>query len=811
LRDLRYATRRLLARPAFTTTAILSLALGIGANAAMFTLVNDVILRRPPLADPDRLAHLYVSRPKSPFETMAYPDLVDLGRAASSVFSGIATATFSIAPVERNGASERVMIELLSSDYSHVLGLRPAAGRFFDSTDAPGPGVGAVAVLGNTYWHKAYGGRADAIGKTIRIAGRQFQILGVAPPEYSGAMRGMEMSVLLPVTMAREVQGDDRFFTNRSNQSTFATARLRPGVTIEQARTVAATVVADLQQRWPNNWAADQTISLLPDKDVIVWPPIDRILVPVAWMLMVVVGLVLLVACANLAAFLLARAVDRRKEIAVRLALGATRGQLVSQLLLETVLLASLGGATGVMLGRAALRLVVSSDLPLPLPLTLALTLDWRVLAFASAVTIGAGVMFGLAPALQSTRLELASVIRDETTGGGRRKGRLRSLLIGGQVAVAVVLLIAAGLFVRSLDAARGVDPGFGRAPTVLVWLGMPSTLSEKQAGLDFERIARKVRELPGIDAVGRTSNIHLNPLSTSSGTILVDGIDPPPGQPGHQVDNAVVDTGFVSALGLTLRAGRGFRAGDSDPNVRVAIVNEAFAQRFWPGRDPIGRQFRNLTGEPVEVIGLVNTAKIRTLAEEPRPFIYLPAANPGSLVTWLIVRTHQDADAARERVLAAIHHESPESFVIESRTMARHIAVMSLPFRLAATALAAFALLALVMASVGLYGTVSYAVVQRSREVGIRLSLGADRRSVIGLLLWGGLRLVLLGVLAGVIVSAAVMRLLQALLFGVRAIDPLTFLVVPVVLVAVAGLAAYVPARRAGRIDPVQALRAGE
>lgn len=815
-RDLRYATRRLRARPAFTATAVLSLALGIGANAAMFTLINSVIFRKPPLADAEQLVHIYSSRPGSPFDLMSYADIADLARGSQSALSGIAASNFAMLPSEREGQNERLVAEMLTADFFKVLGLRPVTGRFFDSTDAPAPGTGLVAVLGNAYWRRAYGGRADAVGQTIRLAGQPFRIVGVAPAEYSGSMRGVMTAVFVPVTTVAEIQpGGNDFFTDRSNQGTFAMARLRPGVTLQQAQTAAGAVVSDLRQRWPGYWQS-KAISLIPDASVIVWPPIDRVLVPVAWMLMVVVGLVLVIACANLAAFLLARAIDRRKEIAVRLALGATRRQLVAQLLVETIFLALLGGAAGVVLGRLALQMVLSSDLPLPIPLTFQITLDWRVLGFAVAVSIIAGAAFGLAPALQSSRLDLASVIRDESTGGGRQKGRLRNVLLIGQVAVAVTLLIAAGLFVRSLDAAKRVDPGFGHAPTVIVWLGMPGTRTKAEVGQDWERIERRLRELPGVEGVGLTGNIHLNATSNSSTMILVDGVEPPPGELGHSVDQAGIDTGFVSAMGLELRAGRAFRSEDLDSLPRVAIVNEAFVKRFWPGQNPIGRRFRfpsghdaAASGREIEVVGLVNTAKIRTLAEEPRPFVYFPRSQEGNWVSWLIVRTRYDADAALKDVLAAVRQADPESFVMEARTMTRHIAIMSLPFRLGASALSGFAVLALIMASVGLYGAVSYAVAQRSREVGIRLSLGADRGSVIRLLLWGGLRLVLVGVAVGILVSMIAVRLLQGLLFGVHAVDPLTFLLVPAVLLAVAGLAAYFPARRAGRIDPVQALRA--
>ena len=812
VRDVRYALRRLLARPGFTATAVLSLALGIGANAAMFTLVNDMILRKPSLESPERLVDIYMSGGPGPFSTLSHPDLEDLSRATTEVFSGVAGTRLALAPRTDGDVPEQVVIELVTANFFEVLGLKPGIGRLIEPADAPAPGSGPVVVLTDAYWRRAFGGDRNVVGRSIRLTGGSYTVIGVAPRDYPSSLRGVGIDLFAPVMMAGQldpVTGDP--FTDRNSQSTFAKARLRPGVGYEQARLGLARLATDLKARRVGSWRGDDRFTMIPYSDVIIWPPIDRVLVPVAWMLMVVVGLVLVIACANLAAFLLARAVDRRKEIAVRIALGATRGRLISQLLVESVLLAVLGGAVGVSLGRAALRLLLAADLPLPLPVSLGLALDWRVVGFAIAVSVAAGVLFGLAPALQTTRLDVVSVLRDESGGGGRVRGRLRQVLVAGQVAVSVVLLVGAGLFVRSLDAARGVDPGFGHSPAALAWIGIPAARSRSEVVLTIRQVEQRVSELPGVVTVGAVSNMHLNPLSSGSTTLLIDEVPPPPGRDGHSVDDAAADTGFIAAAGLRLESGRNFAATDTAGAPPVALVNRAFVERFWPGRAAVGRRLRRpgQGGEAIEVVGVVNTAKIRSLAEDPRPVVYFALDQSEPEVIWLVARTSGDAEPLVASMLRTIREIDPDLFLLQSRSMKRHLEIMSLPIKLGAVALAAFAGLALVMASIGLYGTVSYAVAQRTREVGIRLSLGADRGAVVRLLLWGGLRLVLIGAAAGLAVSLALAQLLQGLLFGIRALDPATFAAVPVVLVAVAFLAAWVPARRAGRVNPVAALKA--
>jgi len=810
VRDVGYALRRLSARPAFTATAVASLALGIGANSSMFTLINDVILRRPPLERPEELVELYQRTTDFPHNVFSEPTVAEI-RRGTAIFSGLAASKMSMVPFEADGRIGKYAVELVSGDYFETLGLHPIRGRLFGLADAPAPGQGAVVVLGERFWRSVLGADEGVVGRSIRLNGSSYQVVGILGRSYPGRLRALPTDIYLPAMMMDQLEGTTRQsqLLDEGTTGTFLAGRLKPGVSIQQAVVELDRLAADFKARRAQQWQGDASFLVFPKAEVLIHPPIDKYLVPVAGMLMLVVGLVLVIACANLAGFLLARAVDRRKEIAVRLALGATRGQLVAQLLVETVLLAIGGGVVGVLLGRMALRAVLSSDIPLPVPIDLALTLDWRVVTFSLLVSVVAGLFFGLMPALQSTRLELASVIRDETTGGGRSKGVLRQLLVGGQVAVSMVLLVVAGLFVRSLDVARRVDPGFGARPAGLIWLGRPG---EGEVRPIRDRTIQRFAAIPGVEQVGLTTNIHLNTLGTQSTEIVVPGVEPPPGRTSHLIERAAIDTGFVAAVGLRLLRGRNFGSADRDTvgpdgvRRRPVLVNEAFVAQFYPGRDALGQRFR--AGETeIEIVGVTNTVKTRSLAEEPRPFLYEPLS-PDEAMTWVVARTSGDSERIAAEMRRVLPEVDPRLFAFASGTLERHIATMSYPLKMGATALMAFALVALIMACIGLYGAVSYAVAQRSREVGIRLSLGAARGSVVRLLLVGGLRLVAGGVLVGLGLAIIVGKLLEGLLFGVRGIDPVTLVVVPLVLILVTLLAAWVPARRAGRIDPVVALK---
>jgi len=808
LRDTRYAIRRLTARPAFTAIAVLSLALGIGANTAIFTLINDVILRKPPLVRPQELVDIYRSDAANDFVPLTYPDLEDLARRRD-VFADVAGYRLFFASGVDQEAPTRITAQLVSGNYFHVLGLTAAHGRLIEAADAPAPGAGAVAVLGYRYWQRAYGSDPSVVGQTLRLSIGEYTIIGVLAPGFDGAVRGAVSELYIPLTRLGDVApGMQQEFTTRSSHSIFVRARLNPGGSVPQAQAAVSAVAASYREQGLEGWQGKGDFVIVPSADVIVYPPVDALLRPLMVMLMVVVGMVLIIACANLAGFLLARAIDRKKEIGVRLSLGATRLQLVRQLLVETVLLGTIGGVVGVLLGRAGLQAVLAADLPLPIPVTLDLSLDWRVLAFTTIVSIAAGVLCGLVPALQATRLDLAGVIRDESAGGGRNKSVMRSALVMGQVVVSVVLLVVAGLFVRSLDALRTVDPGFGSRPAALVWVMYGGNRTADEVKRSVDRARDHLAALPGVESVGLTENVHLNLLNSETVRITVDGVEPPPGEVAFTVDRAGIDTGFIAAARLRMVAGRNLTAFDLDSAAPpVAIVNEAFAAKFWPDRDPVGRRYR-VGGREVEVVGVVATAKIRNLAENSRPFIYDASVGNGFTNGWFVVSTRGDADAMLAAAVRAVRQADPNVLIMEQRTMARHLEITALPIKLGASALAGFALLALLMAAIGLYGSVSYAVAQRSREVGIRLSLGADRQSVIRMLMWGGLRLVLIGTGLGMVLGFAFGRIMEGSLYGVPALDPVTLLIVPTVLLGITTLAAYLPARRAGKVDPSIALR---
>jgi predicted permease len=602
-------------------------------------------------------------------------------------------------------------------------------------------------------------------------------------------------------------------FDQRGNHSLFVKARMRPGVGVPQVDAAVAAVATTLAERRVEDWDPEARFVVVPLSEVVLYPPMDRYIRASAWLLTAVVALVLLLACTNLASFLLARALDRRRDIAVRIALGASRGSLVRRLLVETTLLSLLAAAVGTGLAVWLLRLLLTADLPLPLPVSLDLGLDWNVLAFTAGVSIVAGCLLGILPALHSTQPDLIASLKSDTAGGGSSAGvKWRSALVIAQLTVSLVLLVGAGLFLRSLQAVQSVDPGFGRRPTALMTFMVPATRYTADEGRVYTgRLLDRFRQLPGIDALGLTGHLPLNTLSTQTIDFNIDGHTPPGERGAFIADRAEVDTGFFDAMGIRIVRGRNFNDADLPESRRVAIVSDAMARRFWAGGDAIGRLIRTRDEKDADllVVGVASDVKVRTLGEAPRNMVYRPYSQEFARFLTVVARASTDADRLAVALLTAGREVDPELWVWEAKTMAEHLAIMRLPAQLSAFLLSAFALLALVLAAVGLYGVVSYAVARRAREVGIRLALGADPGAVVRLMALGGLRLVAVGCIAGLVAAFAISRLLSSLLFGIDAVDAFTFAAVPVLLAAVGGLAAYLPARRASRIDPIAALRA--
>jgi macrolide transport system ATP-binding/permease protein len=815
LRNLRYAGRRFARSPGFTLVAIASLALGIGANTAIFSVVNAVLLRDLPLEDPEELVEIYIDTEAFAFSPFSYPFFEDLRDWTTDAFAGVAGSGLAFIQADAAQGVQMLMGEVVTGNFFELLGLRAVIGRTLLPEDDRVVGGHYVVMLGYGYWQRAYGGDPGVVGREIRLAGRSYTIIGVAPEDYTGNFRGMVPDIYAPVTMYDELMpvGEGSRLESQSSYWFFAKARLKPGVSMAAARVAVARVASRLREEGSDEWQPDNELVLVKTEDVILNPALDRFIGPAAALVMVVVGLVLLIACANLASFLLARAMDRRKEVAVRLALGATRRTLIGQLLTETVLLALLGGAAGVLLALGLLQLLSRADLPLPIPITLDLSVDAHVLLFSVAISLGAGVLFGLAPALQGTNPSLAPTLRDESAGAGGRPGRLalRNALVSAQVALSLMLLICSGLFLRSLQATRSVDPGFGHEPAAIVTFVLPATRFTEAEGRVFtQELLERARSLPGVTAAGLIDNLHLNPLTIQTIEVNVDGVEPPPDRDSHSVDIARVDPAFFDAAGVRILRGRNFADSDVPDGPAVAIISEAMANRFWPGEDAIGRTIHQTGDDPdLIVVGVASDAKVRSLAEAPRPFVYRPQSQEYAPFVSIVAKTAVEARRTELDLLALIHEIGPEVIVFESKTMEQHLAIMLLPARVAAVALAVFAALALILASIGLYGLVSYAVARRSHEVGIRMSLGADSGAVVRMLMAGGMRPVLAGVAVGLVLALLLTRSLAGLLFGIGTLDPITFVAVPLVLGGVTLLATYVPARRVSRINPVSALKA--
>lgn len=814
LRDVRHAFRVMLRRPGFAAVAVVSLALGIGANSAIFSLVNAVLLRDLPQERPEELVDLFVGVPDFEWGTFSHPDLVDLQEATRDVFQQVGGMRLAMAPVAAGETVEMVPAEMVSGTWFPLQGIGAAVGRVLEPADDITPGGHPVVMLGYDYWERAWGGDPGVVGSQLRIGGRPYTIVGVADRRYTGHIRGVQPELILPMAMVNEINrfGSDEL-TARGNESTFGRARLAPGVTPAEASAAMERVAQRLRREHPDHWFANKRFHLLPTEDVVVHPVMDRVVVPAFGLLLAVVGLVLLIACANLASFLLARATDRRKEIAVRVAVGAGRPALLRQLLTETVLLAVVGGVLGLVLATWATRTLLAIDLPLAVPISLDLEPDATVFAFTAGVSVMAGILFGLAPALRATDTDVASTLKNEVTGGRPRRFTLRNVLVAGQIATSVTLLVGAGLLLRSLMARQTVDPGFGDAPAALVSLQLPEPRypDEERIRLFWQEARDRLEGMPGVERVGLTTLLHLNTLSASSAEVHVPGVEPPPDAPAHRVDQARVEGGFFPAVGIDLLAGRTFDGTDGPGGPGVVVVNRAFVDRFWPGSAPeeaVGRTME-VRGRETTVVGVVETAKIRNLGEDPTPFLYEDLLAAPSPAATFVVRTGGDANRALAQALTALRSMDPQLMIWETSTLERHLAIMVLPHRLSAFAAALFAGLALLLASIGLYGVVSYAVATRRREVGIRMSLGADNGKVVGMLMGGGMRLVAVGIGIGLVASLLFARILGRFLFGVPSLDPVTFAAVPAVLLAVAALAAWVPARRATRVAPSEALRA--
>ena len=631
------------------------------------------------------------------------------------------------------------MGEAMTGGAFALLGVQPHLGRAILPEDDIARGGHPVVMLGHGYWQRAFGADPQVVGRTLRMGGRAYTIIGVAPANYYGGTAVLTPAFYVPMAMANELMGVD-MLDQRDWHSFFAKARLAPGVTRAQAEHAASLVAESLTRARPEGWIPGRQFSLVPTADVQIAPGVDPLLRAAVWLLMAVVGLVLLLACTNLASFLLARALDRGQEVAVRRALGATRSALVRQLLVESALLGLGGAAVGLVLALGLLRVLLSLDLPLPFGFKLDLhfgidskaLFDWRVLALTAGAGVVAGGLLGLVPAVQGTRANLGSALKTGSRGSdGPGPLKWRNALVVAQIAMSLVLLVGAGLFLRSWQQMLAVDPGFGRAPTSILALWMPVTRSTPDDAVQLTRdVLDRFRALPGVEAAGLVFPLPLD-FNSSFTEFTIDGHAPPQGRETFRAESAKVDGGFFDAAGMAIVAGRTFNDGDRRDSQPVAIISQAMARRYWPDGDALGRILRR--PDPAEpdlmVVGVASDINVRSLGETPLDVVYEPyTQGEGSSPMFnFVVRAATDPARISPALVAAAREIDPDLQVVQSTTMAQHLAMSRLPSQMGAFMLSAFAAMAMALAAIGVYGLVRYTVARRSREVGIRMALGAD------------------------------------------------------------------------------------
>ncbi|MBZ5496079.1 MAG: ABC transporter permease [Acidobacteriia bacterium] len=807
IQDLRYGWRQLWQSPGLTLAAVLCIALGIGANSATFSIANAVLWRKPMVGEPDRLVRIFVTWSSGlKYGSFSYPDYVDV-RDRNDVFTGLVANSIMPFHLTAGDRNERIWGAVVSGNYFSELGLEPILGRAFLPEEDGMPGGRPVAVISDGLWQRRFGADRAVIGRTVLLNARPYTIIGVAPRGFYGTNTGLGQEIWVPITMVGQMGDERRALTSRGNrwiQSIIG--RLKPGITIEQASASVNSLMVHLSEEYPNT-NKGTSAQLLWDADASLHPEVRDGFVRFMRLMFGVVGVILLLSCTNVAGLLLARSASRRKEIGIRMALGANRLRLIRQLLSESVLLSLLAGGVGLLLGVWLIGLVRSFSPPSDLPIRLDIGLDGSVLAFTFVVTVVTGVLFGSTPALSTTKTDLVTVLKEGSPVQLAGASRLRRILVAGQVALSLALLIAASLVVRSLQNARNLDPGFNPEHQVVAALDLGLQQYDEAKGRQFIRSLRdRLRSLPGVEAVGFADNLPLS-LSSSQTGARPEGYTPPPSANDPLIDYATVDYGYFAAMGIPVLRGRGFSETDNVSAPPVIVINETFAQRFWPGQDPIGKHVR--TGRKDQlVIGVVKNGKYFSLGEEPKAFLYLPLEQNHRASVFLHVRTAVDPDGFLQTVRKEVQSLDDKLPLADLKTMHAAMGFALLPARMAAGVVSAFAFLALFLAAVGLYGVMAYSVSQSIRDIGIRMALGAQAGDVLKLILGGGMTLTSIGLGIGLVVGFFLTGLMKGLLYGISPTDPLSYGSAIAVLAMVALLAVLLPARRATRVDPMVALR---
>jgi predicted permease len=812
--DIRYSLRMIAKSPGYAAIAVLTLALGIGANTTIFSWINATLLNPiPGLASPSEVVSLSLGHDSDNPFPFTYPDF-EMMRNGQRSFAGLTGCNPTPMSLTGKGRPERIWGTVASANYFDVFGVRPILGRGFLPEEDKTPGGAPVAVISYRLWQTHFGANPDVVGQPIEINRHSYTIVGVAPPAFQGSQTGLRSEIWLPVMMEEQVVPRSDLLHDHHYFWFIVFGRLKPGVQTRQAQEEMTVLVKREVRNYPEEHRGHDTVTVFP-----LWRSpfgANQFLSMLLPMLMIIAGLVLLLACANVANLMLVRSAARRREIAIRISLGASRWRLVRQLLLESVILAMAGGVVALMItfwtAGTFMKFVPETDFPISLDVQA----DRAVLLATFAISVLTGLIFGILPALRSSSEAPVAVLKEDSgnSSGSLKKARLTSGLVVAQLSLSLLLLICAGLFIRSFRSAQQINPGFNSHNLLIASYDLFTAGYSDASGAEFDRgLAAKLEALPGMQSVVLSNRVPLG-LGGGSTAVKPEGYVPQPNE-SMETQVATITPNYFRTMEIPLVKGRDFTIQDTFKSQRVVIVSQAFVNRYWPNREAVGKSLKSdLTHEWFTVVGVARDSKVNGLNEKPMPFVYLPAYQvsrtdrPGGSTMILIARTAGNPLAFGRTVENTIHDLNADLVVYDMTTLELREQIASFPQRIAGTFVGAFGLLALVLAAVGIYGVTAWTTRQRTHEIGIRVALGARNTDILRLVLGRGLRLTLAGVVLGLAVSFAVTRYLATLLLGVTSTDALTFSSVAILLCVVALFACLIPARRAMLLDPTVALR---
>jgi predicted permease len=810
-KEIRQAIRLLLNNPGFTAIAALSLALGIGANSAIFSLADAILLRPLPVPQPSHVLNLTTETPSTPRDGVSYPEYRDIRDQNQSLAGLVAfqftTVGFASSP---KALPQMRMGQMVSDNFFNVLGVQPALGRAFLADEGKVPGRDAIAILSYHFWETEFGRDPSAIGRTVRMNGINFTIVGVMPPGFTGIDQWIRPYFYVPLSMAPRllVSSGPNVLEQRGNRMFNAKGRLKPGVPRETAQAELTAIGKNLEKAYPDTNRNRSVILRTEFEDRVQQDPWDSKLV---MMLMALVGLVLLIACANVANLLLARSQARSREIAIRLAIGAGRARLLRQLLIESLILAMCGCGLGLGFAYGGIRFLQTLKVPTDLPVIISVQLDQRVLLFSLIAGVLSALVFGIAPAWQALKTDLVPALRSAgLTSSARRRTIGRNALVISQVALSVVLLVAAGMLFDGFRKILVMNPGF-RIDHILTMDFDTSLVPASEATHDFYRnLINRARALPGVKSATLSLVVPLAPAQSGQ-TVIPEGYQFPKGQETTQVFQNSIDDRYFDVMQTPIVRGRAFTANDKTDSTRVAIVNEEFAKTYWPNQDAIGKKIRldDLNGPVFQVVGVAKTAKYLFIAEPPQHFVYFPFTQHPQTRMSILVETYGDPAAMTAPLREVVRSLNPDQPIYNTHTLANFYELRGTAiFLFILQLVASMGLLGLTLAVVGLYGLIAYSVSRRTQEIGIRMALGAQRSDVAALILRQGFLLAIVGIAIGFAASIAVRGILTQGLIGLGTLSPAVLAIVPLGLLLVTMAACYLPARRAAQIDPLRALR---